>query len=164
MYRETLLNNFLKISSIPRGSENEEKIADFFVNVAKENDLYFYKDEYNNVLIKKKGNLKSSSVAFQAHLDMVCAKTENSVHDFTKEGIEVLIDGNKVTAKDTTLGADQGVGLSMMLALMTDKKINHPDLEFLFTTQEETTFNGAVNFPYSKVESRRMINLDNSNT
>lgn len=163
MYRETLINNFLKISSIPRGSGNEKEIADFFVNVAKENNLYFYKDEYNNVLIKKNGNIAGEPVAFQAHLDMVCAKTQNSMHDFIKDGIDVIIDGDKVTAKDTSLGADQGVGLSMMLVLMADKNLNHPNLEFLFTTEEETTFNGAVNFPYEKVESKRMINLDNSN-
>lgn len=93
---------------------------------------------------------------------MVCIKTEESTHDFDKDGIKVLIDGDIVTAKDTSLGADQGVGLSMMLALMQDKNLKHPDLEFLFTTEEETTFNGVVNFPYSKVESKRMINLDNS--
>lgn len=160
--KEILLNNFLKISSIPRKSGQEEKIADFFCNIAIKNNLYFYKDDKNNVLIKKKGNIESEPIAFQAHLDMVCVETEESNHDFDKDGIQVLIDGDIVTAKDTSLGADQGVGLSMMLALMQDKNLKHPDLEFLFTTEEETTFNGVVNFPYSKVESKRMINLDNS--
>lgn len=160
--KEILLKNFLKISSIPRKSGQEEKIADFFCNIAIKNNLNFYKDDKNNVLIKKKGNIESKPIAFQAHLDMVCVKTEESTHDFDKDGIKVLIDGDIVTAKDTSLGADQGVGLSMMLALMQDKNLKHPDLEFLFTTEEETTFNGAVNFPYSKVESKRMINLDNS--
>ena len=160
--RETLLNNFLRISKIPRESGNESKIADFFVNVAKENNLYYFKDENNNVLIKKKGNINSKPIALQAHLDMVCIKSKDSNHDFEKDGIEVIIDGDKVTAKDTSLGADQGVGLAMMLTIMEDNNLKHPDLEFLFTTEEETTFNGAVNFPYSQIESKRLINLDNS--
>ncbi len=160
--RENLINNFLRISKIPRESGHEEKIAEFFVNVAKENNLYYFKDENNNVLIKKKGNINSKSIALQAHLDMVCVKSKDSNHDFDNDGIEVIIDGDKVTAKDTSLGADQGVGLSMMLAIMEDNNLKHPDLEFLFTTEEETTFNGAVNFPYSQIESKRLINLDNS--
>lgn len=160
--RETLINNFLRISKIPRESGHEEKIANLFVNVAKENNLYYFKDENNNVLIKKKGSINSKPIALQAHLDMVCVKSKDSNHDFSKDGIEVIIDSDKVTAKDTSLGADQGVGLSMMLTIMEDNTLKHPDLEFLFTTEEETTFNGAVNFPYSQVESKRLINLDNS--
>ena len=160
--RETLINNFLRISKIPRESGHEEKIANFFVNVAKANNLYYFKDENNNVLIKKNGNVDSKPIALQAHLDMVCVKSKDSSHDFENDGIEVIIDGDKVTAKNTSLGADQGVGLSMMLTIMEDNNLKHPDLEFLFTTEEETTFNGAVNFPYSQVESKRLINLDNS--
>lgn len=160
--REKLIKNFLRISKIPRASGHEEKIANFFVDVAKENNLYYFKDENNNVLIKKKGNISSKSIALQAHLDMVCVKTKDSNHNFETDGIEVLIVGDKVTAKDTTLGADQGVGLAMMLSILEDNTLKHPDLEFLFTTEEETTFDGAVNFPYDKVESKRMINLDSA--
>ena len=158
--RETLINNFLRISKIPRESGHEEKIADFFVNVAKENNLYYFKDENNNVLIKKKGNINSKPIALQAHLDMVCVKSKDSKHNFETNGIEVLIDGDIVTAKDTTLGADQGVGLAMLLTIMENSNIKHPDLEFIFTVEEETTFKGAVTFPYDKVESKRLINLD----
>lgn len=160
--RNQLINNFLRISKVPRESGHEEKIADFFVNVAKKNLLYYFKDENNNVLIKKKGNNSTNPIALQAHLDMVCVKRKESHHNFLEDGVEVIIDGDKVTAKDTSLGADQGVGLAMMLTLLEDKNINHPDLEFLFTTEEETTFNGAVTFPYSQVDSKRLINLDNS--
>lgn len=158
--RDILINNFLRISKIPRESGHEEKIANFFVNVAKENNLYYLKDENNNVLIKKKGNIKSKPIALQAHLDMVCVKSKDSHHDFERDEIEVVIDGDKVSAKDTSLGADQGVGLAMMLTIMENSNLKHPDLEFLFTTEEETTFNGAVNFSYSQVESKRLINLD----
>ncbi len=160
--KELLINNFLRISSIPRESGHEEKIANFFVDIAKENNLYYFKDEYNNVLIKKKGDINSDPIALQAHLDMVCVKRRDSTHDFNEDGIQVVIEGDKVTAKDTSLGADQGIGLAIMLTLMEDDNIHHPDLEFLFTVEEETTFKGAVTFPYSKVDSKRLINLDNS--
>lgn len=158
--RETLINNFLRISKIPRESGHEEIIADFFVNVAKENNLYYFKDENNNVLIKKKGNIDSKPIALQAHLDMVCVKSKESKHNFETDGIEVLIDGDKVTAKDTTLGADQGVGLAILLTIMENNNLKHPNLEFILTVEEETTFKGAVTFPYNKVESKRLINLD----
>lgn len=141
-------------------SGNEKKISDFFVDVAKNNNLYYYQDENYNVLIKKKGNRVGDSIAFQAHLDMVCAKKTDSSHNFMTDGIEVVINDDEVTAKDTSLGADQGVGLALMLTLIEDNTINHPDLEFLFTVEEETTFKGAVSFPYDKVSSKKMINLD----
>lgn len=160
--KETLLDNFLRISKITRESGHEEKIADFFVDVAKKNGLFYFKDEYNNVLIKKSGNKNKEPIAIQAHLDMVCVKKENSTHNFRTEGIEVIVNQDKVTAKDTSLGADQGVGLAMMLTIMEDKVLEHPNLEFILTAQEETTFKGAVNFPYSKVKSKRLINLDNA--
>lgn len=160
--KDTLVNNFIRISNIPRTSGNEEKIAAFFMDVARKNNFYCYKDEYNNVLIKKKGVRDVPPIALQAHLDMVGVKEYNSCHDFLSDGIEVIVDDDKVFANGTSLGADQGVGLAMMLTLMEDKSGNHPDLEFMFTTEEETTFNGAVNFPYSKVDSKRLINLDNS--
>ncbi|MCI9435297.1 MAG: aminoacyl-histidine dipeptidase [Bacilli bacterium] len=158
---ETLTSNFLRISKIPRESGHEEKIADFFISVARKNHLYYFKDENNNVLIKKNGNIIAKPIALQAHLDMVCTKTEDSKHDFNSDGIEVIINGNTVTAKDTSLGADQGVGLAMMLTILEDDNLKHPDLEFIFTVEEETTFKGAVTFPYHLVESKRLINLDN---
>ena len=159
--QEKLINNFLRISNIPRESSHEEKIANYFINIAKENNLDYYKDEYNNVLIKKKGNRKSLPIAIQAHFDMVCKKEKNSTHDFNKNGIDVIIDNNRVTAKDTTLGADQGVGLAIMLTIMEDNTLNTPDIEFLFTIEEETTFNGVVKYPYHLVNSKTLINLDN---
>ena len=158
--RDTLINNFLRISSIPRSSGNEKQISDFFVEIAKKNNLEYYQDENYNLIIKKKGNIEGDSIAFQVHLDMVCKKRENSNHDFNTDGIDVIINGDEVTAKDTSLGADQGVGLAIMLTLMEEKSIKHPDLEFLFTVEEETTFKGVITFPYDRVESKKMINLD----
>lgn len=159
--KEKLLSNFLKISSIPRESGNEEQIANFFIEVAKKNKLSYFKDSYNNVLIKKKGINNKEPIALQAHLDMVCVKEKNSTHDFN-QGINVIVHKDEITAKETSLGADQGVGLAIMLTIMEDNNLVHPDLEFLLTIEEETTFNGAVMFPYEKVSSKKMINLDNS--
>ena len=158
--KEILLNNFLRISKIPRMSGKERQISDFFIDVAKNNNLEYYQDENNNLLIKKKGNVIGESIAFQAHLDMVCVKKQNSDHNFMTDGIDVIINGDEVTARDTSLGADQGVGLALMLTLIEDNDLNHPDLEFLFTVEEETTFKGAITFPYDKVASKKMINLD----
>lgn len=157
---DTLLKNFLRISRIPRMTGNEKEISDFFVDIAKNNGLEYYQDKYYNVLIKKKGNINKPSICLQTHLDMVCVKTNDSKHDFTKDGINVIIDGDKVTAKDTSLGADQGVGLAVMLTIMEDKSIIHPDLEFFFTVEEETTFKGVINFDYHKLNSKELINLD----
>ncbi len=160
MVKDVLINNFLRISKIPRMSGNEKQISDFFVEVAKNNNLDYYQDENNNLLIKKKGNIAGDTIALQAHLDMVCVKKEGSSHDFYTDGIDVVINGDEVTAKDTSLGADQGVGLALMLTLIEDNELDHPNLEFLFTVEEETTFKGAVTFPYDKVSSKKMINLD----
>ena len=158
--KEVLINNFLRISKFPRMSGNEKQISDFFVEIAKNNNLYYYQDESNNLLIRKKGNIAGDTIAFQAHLDMVCVKKESSNHNFNTDGIDVVINGDEVTAKDTSLGADQGVGLALMLTLIEDNTLNYPDLEFLFTIEEETTFKGAITFPYDKVSSKKMINLD----
>lgn len=104
--KDLLINNFYRIAAIPRQSGNEEKIANFFVDVAKKNGLYYYKDENNNVLIKKKGCINCEPIALQAHLDMVCVKETSSKHNFQEDGIDVIITGDEVTAKDTSLGAD----------------------------------------------------------
>lgn len=141
-------------------SGNEKQISDFFVEVAKNNNLDYYQDENNNLLIKKKGNIVGDTISLQAHLDMVCVKKEGSSHIFNIDGIDVIINGDEVTAKDTSLGADQGVGLALMLTLIEDNTLDHPDLEFIFTVEEETTFKGAIIFPYDKVSSKKMINLD----
>lgn len=161
--RDLLLKNFIRISNIPRESGNEKMIASFFVNVAKKNNLYYYKDKYNNVLIRKKGNINKPSIGIQAHLDMVCIKDENSTHDFKKDPIEVIVDGDVVKAKGTSLGADQGVGLAMMLTLIEDNELYAPDLEFIFTVEEETNFNGADTFPYHLLTTKQIINLDSCN-
>ena len=162
---ETLINRFLelfyKISEIPRESGKEGKFASFLEEFTKEHHLYCFRDESNNVLIKKKGNKENNNpIVLQAHIDMVCVKRENSNHNFNTDSIDVIRDGDIIFAKDTSLGADQGIGLAIMLLILESDTIKHPDLECMFTTEEETTFNGAVNFDYSKLKGKMLINLD----
>ena len=155
------LKLFYKISQIPRESGKEKKFADFLEKFAKENSLKYYRDEKGNVLIKKNGNKENNEpIILQAHMDMVCVKKEGSNHNFEVDPIEIVKTGDIISAKDTSLGADQGIGLSIMLLILESSEIKHPDLECLFTTEEETTFNGAVNFDYSKLKGERLINLD----
>ena len=155
------LELFYKISQIPRESGKENKFADFLEIFAKENNLECYRDKSNNVLIKKHGNKENNEpVILQAHIDMVCVKKENSNHNFDIDPIEIIKNGDVISARDTSLGADQGIGLAIMLLILENSKIKHPDLECLFTTEEETTFNGAVRFDYSKLRGKRLINLD----
>ena len=157
-----ILNFFKMISQIPRNSKEEGKIADFLCSFAKERNLEYRKDESNNVLIKKpatKGYENKKTILFQAHTDMVCEKTDDSNHDFTKDPIEIVEDGDTLRAKDTTLGADDGIGVAFLMLLLDDEDIAHPDIECLFTTEEEIGMNGARSFDYSDLKASYLINL-----
>ncbi len=154
-----LINFFKDISKIPRNSGSEEQIADFLCDFAKERNLYYRKDKYNNVLIKKDGINNKKTILFQAHTDMVCTKINNSKHDFTKDQIEIIEDKNTLHAKDTTLGADDGIGVAFLMLLLDDREIESP-IECLFTTSEETGMNGAKEFDYSDINASYLINLD----
>lgn len=159
---DRFLKLFYKISQIPRESGHEKRFADFLEMFAKENNLEYYKDKSNNVLIKKNGNKEDNeTIILQAHVDMVCVKTDNSNHNFEADPIEIVKSGDIISAKDTSVGADQGIGIAIMLLILESSEIKHPDLECLFTTEEETTFNGAINFDYSKLKGKKLINLDN---
>ena len=159
------LKYFEDISAIPRGSYNEAGIADFIMSKAGEFGLYCRKDAANNVVVKKpatKGFENCAPVLFQAHTDMVCEKNADTAHDFTKDGLELQLDGDILTAKGTTLGADDGKGVAYMLALMDSDSdsFDHPPLEFLFTSGEEVGFVGAMAFDPYDLEAKRMIGLD----
>lgn len=158
-----LIKFFKEISTIPRNSGEEEIIADFLCDFAKSRNLWYRKDKYNNVLIKKEasnGYENKNAIMFQAHTDMVCEKTLDSEHDFKIDPIEIVQSGNIMTAKDTTLGADDGIGVAFLMLLLDDEEIPHPAIECLFTTQEEIGMNGARAFDYSDVEASYLINLD----
>ena len=156
---------FEKISKIPRASRNEKAIADYLVAFAKERGLYCYRDEVNNVLIVKnatQGREKEKSVMLQAHTDMVAEKNNGTAHNFDTDPIELIQEGNILHANGTTLGADDGFGVAVMMAVLDNDSLSHPKLECLFTSSEEVGLEGASAFDYSKIESRRMINLDSA--
>lgn len=158
---EKLLHFFYEISKIPRQSGKEEKIANYLENFAKERNLECYRDLNNNVLIKKKSNINSNNILImQAHMDMVCVKTKESNHDFDVDSIQIVQDGDVIRAKDTSLGGDDGIGVAIMLYILDSKEIKHANLECLFTTEEETTFGGAVNFDYTKLNGTSLVNFD----
>ncbi len=160
---EKLLYWFKEISKVPRNSCKEQKIAEYICNFAKERKLEYRMDNNFNVLIKKeatKGYENKEAIIFQAHTDMVCEKTEYSTHDFNSDPIEIIENEDTYTAKDTTLGADDGIGVATLLLLLDDEEIKHPNIYCLFTTQEEIGMNGAKYFDYSGIDAKYLINVD----
>ena len=143
---DQILSFFEKISSIPRATGKEEAISNYVVSVVKELGLEFHQDEYFNVIVKKPGTEgyeNSDPVMIQGHLDMVAEKDGNSTHNFDTDPLELIIEGDILRARETTLGADDGVAIAYGLALLSSTTIPHPPLEVIFTTEEETTMCGA---------------------
>lgn len=160
---EPLFAFFEDICAIPHGSSNEEKIADYICDFAKQRGLEYYRDSIHNVLIKKEGSAgfeNAPPVLLQGHTDMVCEKNSDTIHDFEAEGLKLKVDSGWLYAEGTTLGADDGTAVAAMLAVLDDKNAVHPPLECLFTVQEETGMTGAFEFDYSKIKAKTMINLD----
>lgn len=160
---ERVFYYFEKISSIPRGSGNEKSVSDYCMSVAKELGLYCYQDEVNNVVIRKpasKGCEKAEGVIIQGHLDMVCEKNKDVKHDFTHDPIKLIVDKGFIKADGTTLGGDDGIAIAMGLALIEDDEIKHPQIELLYTTDEEVGMKGAKNFSSGLLDGTRLINLD----
>ena len=154
---------FEEINQIPRGTYNTKAVSDYCVNFAKERGLAVIQDEWNNVIIKKPGTAgyeNSEPVILQGHLDMVCEKTANSDHDFMKDPIEMYVEDGYVKAKETTLGADNGIAVAMALAVLDSKEIPHPPLEVVFTIDEEVGMTGALNIELSPLTGTMLINLD----
>ena len=162
---DEVMKFFYEISNIPRKSGNEEKISAYIQKFALERELKYVKDDYNNVIIFKgaqNSNCKEN-IILQSHLDMVCEKEINSTHNFEKDGLNVYIDGDYLKAKGTTLGADNGIGVAIMLAILDSKEISHPPIEAVFTVEEETTMLGAQKIDTSVLKGNKMICLDNMN-
>lgn len=155
-----VLNFFQEISKIPRKSGNEEKIKDYLVNFAKKRNLEVFEDKNYNVIIRKEGIKNKEPLALQAHTDMICEKSKESNHDFEKDPIILYKENGYVTANGTTLGADNGIGVAQILAILDDKKLKLPDIEAIFTVQEETTMIGAKEIDLSKLKSKKIISLD----
>lgn len=160
-----VLGFFEDLTFIPRESGNEKEVSDYLVSFAKERGLEVYQDEYMNVLIRKPataGYENSKGVILQAHMDMVCEKNPGFEFDFSKDPIQFIIDGDNIVAPDTTLGADNGIGVAMALAVLADGSLEHPAIEFLCTTDEESGMLGIENFNFDLLKGDRLINLDSS--
>ncbi|MEG1705862.1 MAG: M20/M25/M40 family metallo-hydrolase [Clostridia bacterium] len=157
MYRT--IEIFREISNIYRESGKENEIANYLINFAKKNNLEFIKDNYNNVLIKKYVNSKNT-IILQAHTDMVCVKTDESF-DFSKDKINVISDKGYIRAINSSLGADNGIGVAQILNVL-ESNVN-VNIEALFTSEEETTMNGALNFDTNLLKGKYLLNLDGFN-
>ena len=156
---------FEEISAIPRPSLHEAKIADYLEAFAASRGLWCYRDAAHNVLIKKPatvGREDESAVLLQAHTDMVTEKHSYIKHDFSTEGLTLLVRDGRLFADGTTLGADDGFGVAIMLAVLDEKEISHPPIECLFTSAEEIGLVGAEQFDYSHITAKNMLNLDSA--
>jgi len=160
---ELLWKYFFEITKIPHGSGNEAPLAEYVIKAAKDNGLAYKQDDVGNVVVSKPasaGMEKNKTVILQSHMDMVCEKNKNTVHDFLKDPLKLKLEGNILSAEGTTLGADNGIGVATQLALMEDKTIKHGPIELLFTVDEERGLTGAKGIPANFLTGKIMINLD----
>ena len=154
----TTIDFFYEIAKIPRESGNEAQIAEYLCDFAKSRNLFYRRDEYNNVIIKKK-NTEKEPIILQAHTDMICEKEEGIEFDFSKDPINVYEENGILRARGTTLGADNGIGIAQILNILNNDDIKS-NVEAVFTATEETTMIGAEKIDVSILESKKMINLD----
>jgi len=151
------------ISGIPRGSGNEKQISDYLIGFAKNKNFYAHQDKTLNVIIKKPGTAgyeDSPPVMLQGHVDMVCEKNAGTSHDFKNDPLKLYIEGDFIKARGTTLGADDGIAVAYILALLDSDDIPHPPIEAVFTTNEEVGLEGAAVVETKRLSAKRMINLD----
>ncbi|MCL1822200.1 MAG: beta-Ala-His dipeptidase [Prolixibacteraceae bacterium] len=154
---------FSKITQIPRPSKKEEKIIQYLLDFASKNNLGAKMDRVGNVLISKaavRGKEKIPSIVLQTHVDMVCEKNSNKQFDFENDPIDVVVDGEWVTANGTTLGADDGIGMAAQLAVLISDDVQHGPIECLFTVDEETGLSGAFALEPDFFKGKTLINLD----
>jgi dipeptidase D len=160
---ELVWKYFAEVSHIPRGSKNEAAIGRYVLNVAKSLGLSAKSDTFGNIVVQKPASADNKHVrriALQGHLDMVCEKNKETIHDFLKDPIDLVRKDNLIMANGTTLGADNGIAVAAMLAIMEDRSLEHGPLELLFTVDEETGLTGASNLSADFLESRVLLNLD----
>lgn len=154
---------FEEISKIPRGSGNEEEVSEYIFDLAIRKGWDVLQDDYLNIIIKKhatRGYEDAPTVMLQGHMDMVCEKNEGVLHDFERDPIKLKIADGFVCASDTTLGADNGIGVAMALAILDSHDLEHPALEVLFTVDEEKDMTGAQKVDGKIFKSKYLINLD----
>ncbi|WP_316814744.1 aminoacyl-histidine dipeptidase [Pedobacter nyackensis] len=159
----SLWRNFVALNAVPRASKKEERVIAFMVAYGKQLGLETIKDHIGNVVIKKpatEGMENKQTVVLQSHLDMVHQKNGDSDFDFDNQGIDMYVDGDWVKAKGTTLGADNGIGVAAIMAILAADDIAHPALEALFTIDEETGMTGAKQLDPSNISGTILLNLD----
>ncbi|WP_405247070.1 aminoacyl-histidine dipeptidase [Cellulophaga sp. Asnod2-G02] len=156
-------NKFADLNAVPRPSKKEERVIAFMLDFGKSLGFETFKDEVGNVIIRKpatKGFEKRKMVTLQSHLDMVHQKNNDTIFDFDTQGIEMVIADDWVKAKGTTLGADNGMGVATIMALLESTTIDHPALEALFTIDEETGMTGAMGLKGGVLKGAILLNLD----
>ena len=162
-FKTGFLKYFYEISKIPRKSGNEEKIAKYLIEFAKERNLKYYTDSKFNVVIWKDASIgyeDKEILGFQCHTDMVCEKVDGSNHDFLKDSLKLKVEDGYIKTYDTTLGADNGIGVSYILEIL-DSNLNTPALECIFTSTEETTMEGVRFLDGNILKAKRIISFDN---
>ena len=160
---KVVLDYFEQINAIPRCSKNEEKIGQWLQQWADAKQLETKRDAAGNLLVKvppTAGNENAPVIVIQGHMDMVCEKSPESPHDFSRDPIKNIIDGDWLHADNTTLGADNGIAIALAMAVAGDESIAHPPLELLFTVDEETGLNGAKELEPEFIEGRILLNVD----
>jgi len=160
---KTVWNHFADLNAIPRPSKKEERIIQFMVDFGKELNLDTSVDKVGNIIIKKpasSGMENRKTIVMQGHLDMVHQKNSDTDFDFDKEGIKMFVDGDWLKAKGTTLGADNGLGVAAIMAVLSSKEIAHPAIEALFTIDEETGMTGAMGLEGGVLKGEILLNLD----
>ncbi len=154
---------FEELCQIPHPSYQEGQISDYCVRFAKKHGLAVYQDDLKNIIIIKEatpGYEDVEPLLIQGHLDMVCEKEPGCAIDFEKDGLELMVEGDYIAAKGTTLGGDDGIAVAYALAILASDTIEHPKLEVIFTTAEEVGMEGATGIDVSMLEGRRLLNLD----
>lgn len=160
---KALWNYFADLNAVPRPSKKEERVIQFAKSFGESLGLPTKIDAVGNVIIKKpasKGMENRQTVVLQSHLDMVHQKNADTIFDFDRQGIEMYIDGDWVKAKGTTLGADNGIGVATIMALLASTDIAHPPIEALFTIDEETGMTGAIGLVGGLLDGKILLNLD----
>lgn len=160
-----LFRYFEEICAIPHSSGNEGGVADYLAAFALEHGLQVQRDALDNVTIYKPaspGCEKAPALILQAHTDMVCVKAPGAAHDFNRDGLRLKVEDGFLRAEGTSLGADDGIGVALILQLLSDDTLRHPALECLFTTQEETGMDGVRGIDISGLRGRMLLNLDGS--
>ena len=163
LHPQEVFSIFHDITQVPRPSKREGKIIEWLKAFAVKHNLEHTVDEAGNIIMRKPataGYEHKPGVILQAHMDMVCEKNNDTVHDFDNDPIHTYIDGDFIKAQGTTLGADNGIGMALMLAAITSETLQHPALECLFTVDEETGLTGAFRLQDGCLNGKQLINLD----